>query len=91
MNYAKHEQLAVNVPYSKLLAFWTGGARLGRAVRGADHMATSSSRCAAAASPTEYEQLADPSYVVSFDDKLLALKRAAADDVMYLDLREHKT
>lgn len=29
------------------------------------------------------------SYVVSFDDKLLQLKRAAGDDVMYIDLKEH--
>ena len=37
----------------------------------------------------EYEELSDPSYVVSFDDKLLQLKRAAGDNVMYIDLREH--
>ena len=90
VNYAKHEQLAVNVPYSKLLAFWTGGAR-GWGVRCAapitkGHVVVEvRGRCLTEA---EYEQLADPSYVVSFDDKLLALKRAAADDVMYLDLRE---
>ena len=39
-------------------------------------------------SESEYEQLADPSYVLSFDDKLLQLKRTAADPVMYIDLRE---
>ena len=36
----------------------------------------------------EYERLDDKSYVVSFDDKLLELKRAAGDDVLYLDLKE---
>ena len=36
----------------------------------------------------EYESLEDKSYVVSFDDKLLELKRAAGDDVLYLDLKE---
>lgn len=40
-------------------------------------------------SESEYENLDDPSYVVSFDDKLLQLKRAANDDVMYIDLRQY--
>ena len=38
-------------------------------------------------SETEYEATDDLGYVVSFDDKLLQLKRAAGDDVMYIDLR----
>ena len=91
VNYAKHEQLAVNVPYSKLLAFWTGGAR-GWGVRCAapitkGHVVVEvRGRCLTEA---EYEQLADPTYVVSFDDKLLQLKRAAGDDVLFIDLKEH--
>ena len=32
--------------------------------------------------------LDDKSYVVSFDDKLLQLKREARDDVLYLDLKQ---
>ena len=42
-------------------------------------------------SEVEYEELHDPSYVVSFDDKLLQLKRAAQDDVMYIDLASTAT
>ena len=33
-------------------------------------------------SEAEYEELADPSYVVSFDDKLLQLKQQTGDDIM---------
>ena len=36
----------------------------------------------------EYEALEGKEYVVSFDDETLARKRAAGDDVLYIDARQ---
>ena len=85
MHYRPHEQLRVNVPYSKLQAFDT---RIVDA-SGASTTRGWGVRCAApisegqvvvevrgrALSEIEYEGLEDKAYVVSFDDKLLQLKR----------------
>lgn len=81
----------MNVPYNKLEAFpvsakrgW--GVRCGVPILQGQVVVEVRGRCL---TEDEYEELADPSYVVSFDDKLLALKRAAGDDVMYIDLKEY--
>ena len=85
VQYQPHEQLRVNVPYSKLQAFDTRCVGPG----GASTTRGWGVRCAApisegqvvvevrgrALSEIEYEALDDKSYVVSFDDKLLQLKR----------------
>ena len=98
VHYRAHEQLRVNVPYSKLQAFDT---RIVDA-SGASTTRGWGVRCAApisegqvvvevrgrALSEIEYEGLEDKAYVVSFDDKLLRLKREAGDDVLYLDLKQ---
>ena len=76
--YSSAERLAVNVAYSKLQAFSTGEAR-GWGVRCTVPITSGQvvievrGRCL---SEAEYEELADPSYVVSFDDKLLLLDAA---------------
>ena len=91
VTYSAAERLAVNVPYNKLEAFPVS-ARRGWGVRCTVPITQGQvvvevrGRCL---SEVEYEELHDPSYVVSFDDKLLQLKRAAQDDVMYIDLREY--
>jgi hypothetical protein len=89
--YSAAERLAVNVPYSRLEAFpvsarrgW--GVRCGVPIVQGQVVVEVRGRCL---TELEYEELSDPSYVVSFDDKLLALKRAAGDDVMYIDLKEY--
>lgn len=84
-------ELAVNVPYHKLEAFpaspqrgW--GVRCTAPITQGQVVVEVRGRCL---SELEYEELSDPSYVVSFDDKLLQLKRAMQDDVMYIDLRQY--
>jgi hypothetical protein len=86
--YGASERLAVNVPYSRLEAFPSGthgwGVRCGVPISQGQVVVEVRGRCL---SEAEYEELNDPSYVVSFDDKLLQLKRAAEDDVRYIDLK----
>ena len=67
----------MNVPYNKLEAFpvsakrgW--GVRCSVPILQGQVVVEVRGRCL---TEDEYEELADPSYVVSFDDKLLALKR----------------
>ena len=88
--YSAAERLAVNVPYNRLEAFPCGqrgwGVRCGVPITQGQVVIEVRGRCL---SEEEYEELADPSYVVSFDDKLLQLKRLADDDVRYIDLKEY--
>ena len=77
--YAGFEKLAVNVNYNKLEAFpvsakrgW--GVRCQAPIMQGQVVVEVRGRVL---NEAEYDGLADPSYVVSFDDKLLALKRAA--------------
>ena len=81
--YEPSERLAVNVPYSKLEAFPVGeqrgwGVRCTAPIGQGQVVVEVRGRVL---SEAEYEALPDTTYVVSFDDKLLQLKRAANDDV----------
>ena len=95
VTYAAHEQLPPElssrmVPYESLRAFETTDGRgygvcCTRALQEGDLIGEYVGRCL---SDAQYAALEDKNYVVSFEDEVLASKRAAGDDVLYIDAKE---
>ena len=90
VSYGQGELMAVNTPYSKLQAFPVGdnrgwGLRCSGTIQRGQVVLEARGRCL---TEREYEELADPSFVISFGDKVGQMKQAAKDALMYIDLRE---